>query len=87
VQGPYIGLDGPSDSDPRRYVVLETDGGMARIAEHDIAVFGVEVDGKGWLYGGLIGLAVDIVVLIIVLDGYGNNAHNGWGGTSWGLGR
>lgn len=87
VQGAYLGLDGPSPTDPRRYVVLETDDGMARVAEHDIAVFGVEVNGKGWLYGGLIGLAVDIVVLFVVLDRYGDNAHTGSGGWGLGLGR
>jgi hypothetical protein len=75
VEGRYAGLTGPTAQDPESYLVLNLDleyrrarpnGQMARFVASDIREVGVEVSGHGWVYGLLIGLALDVILVRIL---------------------
>ena len=72
AEGRYAGMTGPTAQDPESYVVLNLDleyrrarpnGRMARFVASDIREIGVEVRSYGWVYGLLIGLALDVVLV------------------------
>ena len=73
VTGRYLGTHGPTPADLERYVLVSTDNpsGVPKGPERLISVqlselsaIAVEVTGKGWLYGGLIGLAADATLVL-----------------------
>jgi hypothetical protein len=83
VEGDYVRTEAPTARDPETYVVVDTGDGEARVPESEIATFGLEVAGKGWLYGALIGLAVDVAVVITVYSVEPGSGGNGsWGSNS-----
>lgn len=65
VQGRYAGVHGPTLRDPERYLLLEADDELTSVPESEIEGVAVEVSGKGWLYGGLAGLAVDATLIVV----------------------
>ena len=64
VPGRYLGTLGPTASDLELYLLLSGDEKLVRVKQSDVASIAVEVTGKGWLYGGLIGLAVDGAIVV-----------------------
>jgi hypothetical protein len=73
VRGRYMGTHGPTAHDPETYLLVEADDTVASVPASELRVLGVEVLGKGWIYGGVIGLAIDVtlvVATIIALQNY-----------------
>lgn len=66
VEGRYAGTIGPSARDPEIYLVIDGEQELEPVASSDVRAVGVEVMGKGWLYGGLAGLAVDVALVVAV---------------------
>jgi hypothetical protein len=64
VDGSYLGVIAPTRNDAEAYILLDGDDGLSRVAVRDVRSAAVEVPGKGWLYGGAIGLAVDVAVVV-----------------------
>jgi hypothetical protein len=64
VEGRYAGTIGPSAHDPEIYLVIDAEQELAPVASSDVRSLGVEVTGKGWLYGGVLGLAVDVALVV-----------------------
>ena len=74
-EGDYDGYVAPTADDPRSYVVLELaegDDALVKMATDDVLEVGVKVPGKGWLYGGLIGLGVDVIVVVAAVAWMGS---------------
>ena len=63
VTGRYRGTHGPTAVDLERYLLVSADDKLVSVKTSDVSSIAVEVTGKGWLYGGLIGLAADIVIV------------------------
>lgn len=64
VTGRYRGTHGPTATDVDRYLLVSADQALVSVRTSDVSSIAVEVTGKGWLYGGLIGLAADAVVVV-----------------------
>ena len=64
VRGRYLGTHGPTRSDPETYLLVGVDDGVESVPASELRVVGIEVAGKGWIYGGLIGLAIDVAVIV-----------------------
>ena len=81
IEGRYLSMLGPTAQDPHTYLVLKLDDGFARIPSSDIKTLGIEVSGNGWVYGALVGFALDIAIVVALLS-YSSQPHNygGWGG-------
>jgi hypothetical protein len=65
VAGRFRGVHGPTAADLERYLILTTDEGLMSVKESEVSSIGVEVVGKGWLYGALIGLAADATLVML----------------------
>jgi hypothetical protein len=65
LEGRYLGAFGPSARDPETYLIIDAGSNAMLVATSDVKSLGVEVSGKGWLYGGLIGLAIDVTFVVI----------------------
>ena len=63
-QGRYIGVHGPTKRDPVSYILLDRSGEVLSVPASEVRRIAVEVSGKGWLYGGLVGAAIDTVVVV-----------------------
>jgi hypothetical protein len=63
VTGRYRGTHGPTAVDVERYLLVSADEKLVSVKTSEVSSIAVEVTGKGWLYGGLIGLAADIVIV------------------------
>jgi hypothetical protein len=63
IQGHYLGMHGPTPRDPESYLVIDEEPKPRLVPVSQVKTLGVEVSGKGWMYGALIGLAVDVMVL------------------------
>ncbi|HET7540538.1 MAG TPA: hypothetical protein VFK05_11725 [Polyangiaceae bacterium] len=72
VTGLYRGTRGPTATDLERYLLLSADETLFGVKMSDVSSIAVEVQGKGWLYGGLIGLAVDVTVVVVSAIAVGN---------------
>ncbi len=66
VTGRYRGTHGPTAADLDRYLLVSTHDSLVSMKVSDVSSMAVEVTGKGWLYGGLIGLLADVVVVVAV---------------------
>ena len=64
VTGRYRGTHGPTAVDLDRYLLVSTDQELVSVKASDVSSIAVEVTGKGWLYGGLIGLAADAAIVV-----------------------
>jgi hypothetical protein len=65
VTGRYRGTHGPTAADLERYLLVSTNEDLVSVKESDTSSIAVEVTGKGWLYGGLIGLAADVTIIVV----------------------
>lgn len=65
VEGRYLGAFGPNPRDPETYLIVDAGGTPKVLATSNIRALGVEQPGKGWLYGGVIGLAVDVTLVVM----------------------
>jgi len=65
VSGHYLGTHGPTPADLERYLLVTAEEKVVSVKSSEIAAIDVEVTGKGWLYGGLVGLAVDATVVVV----------------------
>jgi hypothetical protein len=75
VEGKYLAFRGPSSEELDNSLLIEVGDAVVRLPCSDIETIGVEVTGKGWLYGGLVGLAVDVTLVVAV----GIAMHNSFG--------
>lgn len=64
LEGRYLGAFGPTPRDPETYLIIDASPSVVLVAASDIKALGIEQSGKGWLYGGLIGLAVDVTLVV-----------------------
>jgi len=64
VTGQYRGMHGPTSADLERYLLVSTADNLVSVRTSDVSSVAVEVMGKGWLYGGLIGLTADAVIIV-----------------------
>jgi hypothetical protein len=64
VSGRYMGVHGPTSRDPESYLLVDTDSRVRSLRASDVCAISVEVTGKGWLYGALIGAAIDTAVVV-----------------------
>jgi hypothetical protein len=74
IEGRYLGSFGPSSRDPETYLIIEGSAQPTFVRSSDLRGLGVEVTGKGWLYGGIAGLAVDASLVIVAVIA-ANNMH------------
>ena len=65
VTGRYVGTHGPTAADLERYLLVSVGDDLASVKVSDVSSIAVEVTGKGWLYGGLMGLATDATVVVV----------------------
>jgi hypothetical protein len=65
VVGRYRGTHGPTAADLDRYLLVSSEENLIGVKVSDISSIAVEVTGKGWLYGGLIGLAADSAIVVV----------------------
>ncbi|MGC4093197.1 MAG: hypothetical protein QM756_35980 [Polyangiaceae bacterium] len=66
IEGRYLGALGPNPRDPETYLIVDTGSRAVTLPVSDVHALGVEVSGKGWVYGGLIGLAMDAAFVVAV---------------------
>ena len=64
VTGQYVGTHGPTAADLDRYLLVRTDEQLVTVEVSEVSSIAVEVTGKGWLYGGLIGFAADAAIVM-----------------------
>jgi hypothetical protein len=67
VRGRYVGTAGPTARDPETYLIVEVDDAVASVPASELRTLGVEVMGKGWIYGGVIGLAIDVTLVVATI--------------------
>jgi hypothetical protein len=72
VSGYYRGTHGPTPTDLERYLLVSADENLVAVRLSDVSSIAVEVTGKGWLYGGLIGLAADATLVVIAVIAVNN---------------
>jgi hypothetical protein len=66
VTGRYFGVRAPSAGDLDSYLLVDKGERLVDVKMSDVSSIAVEVSGKGWLYGGLVGLAVDTAIVVAV---------------------
>ncbi|HET9933047.1 MAG TPA: hypothetical protein VFQ35_20230 [Polyangiaceae bacterium] len=72
VQGRYLGALGPSARNPETYLVIDAGEQPALIAVSDVRALGVERSGRGWVYGALIGLVIDVTLVVAAVIAVNN---------------
>ncbi|MFZ5889583.1 MAG: hypothetical protein ACOY0T_00810 [Myxococcota bacterium] len=77
VQGRYLGAFGPTERDPETYLIIDTGSKAKLVAMSEIRSLGVEISGKGWLYGALIGLTIDVALVIVAAIALSNMKMDG----------
>jgi hypothetical protein len=80
TEGRYLGLRGSTATDPETYFLVEVDDRVEHVPMSDVRSVGVEVTGKGWLYGTLIGAAVDVAVVVAVIIAVRNLSYANYDG-------
>lgn len=84
IAGRYVGTLGPTPESPELYLAVDAESGLTQVATSDVADIRVEVTGRGWLYGGIVGLAVDaalvVAVIVAMSDFYSKPLWSGSGG-------
>jgi hypothetical protein len=79
VSGRYVGVHGPTPSDPESYLLVDTEQRVESVRASDVCILSVEVPGKGWLYGGLIGVAIDATLVVATVVALQNmDFSGGW---------
>lgn len=73
----YVGFRTPSPAEIEGLVVVKTSDDIVSLRPSEIAQMGVEVTGRGWLYGGLVGLAVDATLVIATMIAMSNIEYSG----------
>ena len=68
IEGRYVGRHGPTPQDPELYLLIESEDGIVSVPASEVRSVGIEVTGKGWLYGAIVGAAVDVAVIIAVVS-------------------
>jgi hypothetical protein len=85
VAGRYLGVHGPTARDPEAYLLVDTGHRIRSLRTSDVCALSVEVTGKGWVYGALIGVAIDGVLIVATLIALQNMDFDGaWSGDSGG---
>jgi hypothetical protein len=77
VSGRYMGVHGPTRRDPESYLLVDTEARVRSLRTSDVCAISVEVSGKGWLYGGLIGVAIDATLVVATVVALQNMDWNG----------
>lgn len=77
IEGRYLGALGPTPRDPDTYLIIDADPKPVFVSASDVKALGVEQSGKGWLYGGLIGLAVDATLVVVASIALSNMSMRG----------
>ena len=67
VDGRYLRFQAPTPAALDGAMLVETDDAVVELNMSEIDRVGIEVTGRGWLYGGLIGLAVDVTVVVVAV--------------------
>ena len=67
VIGRYVGVHGPTAADLNGYLLVDADQRLVSVNVSDVSSIAVEVTGKGWLIGGLIGLAADTAIVVATI--------------------
>ena len=62
-----MGVHGPTRSDPETYLLVEDDDAATSVPASELRVVGVEVAGKGWIYGAVIGLTIDVALVVATI--------------------
>jgi hypothetical protein len=70
IEGLYLGTLRPTATELETYLLLEKGDQVQAVRASDVTEVGVEIAGKGWLYGALVGLAVDVLVIAIFAATY-----------------
>jgi hypothetical protein len=86
VEGRYAGLRAPNPRDPETYLLVrESDDNQVELRYSEVTRIGVEKPGRGWLYGTLIGLGLDVATVVALAVAQPDFAGGGWGGgtTLW----
>lgn len=79
VAGRYVGAFGPTARDPETYLIVDAGERPAIIPVSDVKALGVERSGKGWVYGVLIGLAIDVTLVVAAVIAVNNmDFGRGW---------
>lgn len=79
VTGRYRGTHGPTPADLDRYLIVSADEALFSVKTSELSSIAVEVTGKGWLYGGLVGLAADATVIVVSAIALQNMKFDGLG--------
>jgi hypothetical protein len=81
VSGRYLGTHGPTSRDPESYLLIDNEPRAQSVRVSDVCGISVEVTGKGWMYGMLIGAALDTAVVVATVIALENMSFSGdWGG-------
>ena len=67
VAGRYVGTRGRSAIDLRVDLLADTGQNPVSVKVSDVSSIALQVTGKGWVHGGLIGLVADSVVVLAVV--------------------
>jgi hypothetical protein len=68
TEGTYLGIRLPKPDDPEaRFMVRDARENLIALRYSDVARVGVERPRKGWLYGTLVGAAIDVAVVVGIL--------------------
>ena len=59
-----------------RYLVVSSEESLVGVKVSNVSSIAVEVTGKGWLYGGLIGLAADSAIVVVTAVALQNMKFN-----------
>jgi len=75
--GRYVGFRAPTATEIEGAIVVKTEDDIVSQQTSEIGQVGIEVTGRGWLYGGLIGLAVDTTIVIATIVAYNSMDFSG----------
>jgi hypothetical protein len=83
VAGRYLGAVGPTAKDPETYLIIDAGERPAVIPVSDVKALGVERSADGWVYGSLIGLAIDVTLVVAAVIAVNNTDFSrGWATSS-----
>jgi hypothetical protein len=66
-EGRYAGIKAPTARDPESYLLLrDSNDGQVELRYSEVTRIGVEKPGRGWVYGTLIGLGLDVAAVVVL---------------------
>jgi hypothetical protein len=77
--GTYVGFAPALNENSGPYLVLDSKSGRERVLQSEVLRVDVQLGNRSWVYGGLIGLSLDLMA--VAAFGYAVN-HGGLGGSS-----